>query len=556
MGLSWLVPNHYAPWFSFHSETCMAVGMLLLAFFGASAGKTRVAIPCVAIGLCSLALIPIVQVLVGVIPYSGTGLMAALYIVGFAVSVVVGYQLFLNHAAIKLAIGSAVFLASALISVFIALYQWLGLAFLADWVVSFEPGARVFSNLAQPNHLATLLVWGSLANLYLFQQKKLNAIAAALIGVILLLGVSATQSRAGLLEGVVFLLLCWSMRKQVNLPVDLRLAAFGVVVMVGLALNWPVIDHFFGRAPIEGSAVGQTARLAAGTRPQHWQMLWDAIWVHPVVGWGWDQVSFAHASMALTHASGPETQAHSHNILLDLAIWNGIPVALVVIFSFVFWFKNKIQACRETESFVFLSAICVLLTHALFEYPVEYTYFLLPAGLMLGGLAARSLSPVRVVQVPCGLFYLVLGVVAVLVVVVARDYLVVESQYRHLRFKAGGFAEGAIAEEKAPIYLLSNLDALLKVVEVDPHEHMQQDELVRMKNVVQRYTYPFLLFKYAVAAGINDQKDEAGAALHILCGRYGRGICQHHLRVWAHVTKNQYPQLASVPMPVVPGGSQ
>src|SRR5690606_30949599 len=62
-----------------------------------------------------------------------------------------------------------------------------------------RPGGRPYANLAQPNNLATLLLFGLLASVYLRECAVLGRFPSALCSCLLLFGIALTQSRTAVL---------------------------------------------------------------------------------------------------------------------------------------------------------------------------------------------------------------------------------------------------------------------------------------------------------------------------------------------------------------------
>lgn len=61
-----------------------------------------------------------------------------------------------------------------------------------------------------------------------------------------------------------------------------------------------------------------------------WHQMLLAIKEQPLLGYGWNQVGVAQLSVYLDYPTTEWTE-HSHNILLDLLIWNGIPLGILII---------------------------------------------------------------------------------------------------------------------------------------------------------------------------------------------------------------------------------
>src|SRR5512139_1775618 len=122
-------------------------------------------------------------------------------------------------------------------------------------------------------------------------------------------------------------------------------------------------------------------RLAPGTRWLHWAALWDAVRLEPWTGYGWQQVTLAQQQTALAHAPSHEMIQNSHNIVLDLLLWNGAVLGGAVSIAVIGWFVTRVRRCDSLEGFVLIAVIGVIGTHALLEYPLDYAYLLLPFGI-------------------------------------------------------------------------------------------------------------------------------------------------------------------------------
>jgi hypothetical protein len=145
MGLmSWLAPNHYLPWLSFHSEVLMG-GAGLLAFAGEMSTNrdARHPLPALTIATLVVACVPLVQALAGLIHFAGDAWMVFLYLLGFALAQVLGQTL-----ARRIGIDSfferiaGLFTAAALVCVGLELYQWLRLIGLGIFAAELKPGSR------------------------------------------------------------------------------------------------------------------------------------------------------------------------------------------------------------------------------------------------------------------------------------------------------------------------------------------------------------------------------------------------------------------------------
>ena len=83
--LSWLVPLHFAPWVSWHSEAVAFFAVFLLGWCGLarvlrSAGPRTVALPVVVLPLIGLGLVAALQCAAGLMPFWGDVWVVWLYV--------------------------------------------------------------------------------------------------------------------------------------------------------------------------------------------------------------------------------------------------------------------------------------------------------------------------------------------------------------------------------------------------------------------------------------------------------------------------------------------
>ena len=114
-----------------------------------------------------------------------------------------------------------------------------------------------------------------------------------------------------------------------------------------------------------------------------WKQLLYAVSQEPIWGYGWNQVSVAQLSVFEDYPIGPWTE-HSHNIILDLLIWNGVPIGILIIGFFALWLWKLSKLTTSIEVFIGLAMMGVLIVHGMFEYPLEYAFFFTAHGINFG----------------------------------------------------------------------------------------------------------------------------------------------------------------------------
>ena len=543
VALAFLLSSHFVPWTAFQQELCAAVGV---AFIGGSALLRRGAWrwPVLAVTVALSALIPLVQFSAGLLLYQSDGVLAMLYLLGFALSISVGARLVSTQRDDLLNGLFGVFLFSALVSVWVALCQWLNVepGFFA--IVPALPGGRVVGNMGQPNHLATLLFLGLVSAGWFYQSRHFGKVVLCVIALVLCVGMALTQSRqvwVGLAA-----LACWvafvRKRSGVTIPAW-SIVAFGLLLASALLALRSLNDTLFVS---EGRSASEL--MSQGTRLSNWGAMIDAISRAPWFGYGWNELAVAQGAVAADHPATHEMLDHSHNLLLDLIIWNGVPLGLLLGGVLAWWICRHVRACRDPASALLLAALTGVIAHALFEYPLSYTYFLLPTGLILG--AVDGLSPIdNGLQVPRGLTAALAAFAIAVTALVARDYINVDAAYRQMRLEK--FIVSTEVQPAPDLLLLTDWRDFLVLARTEARPGMDPAWIESMRKVRLRHPHPPILLRYALVAGLNGHPDEALSAMVLLCKIHVPQRCSEGLDSWRQA-RQKYPQLGPIDIPVEP----
>jgi hypothetical protein len=268
------------------------------------------------------------------------------------------------------------------------------------------------------------------------------------------------------------------------------------------------------------------------------------------LGYGWQQVSRAQQVVSLDHPLSGEHIEHSHNIVLDLLVWAGIPVGLLLVGLIVRWFVVNIRACRDAGACWLLAAVGGVLVHGMLEYPLEYAYFLIPVGIMVGYVSSR-LNVDRSVALP----WLPMRVFSVAFVGmfcwVGMEYLTAEENHRTLRLESARIGVPGIRTPAPDLTLLTQLEAFLEFARTEARVGMRPLELDAMRRVSQRFAYPPVMFRYALAAGLNGRPDVAQDSLGRLCRSYPLQRCEEAIVAWRQA-QGKFPVLARIAPPRLP----
>jgi len=500
LAAAYLLANHYPPWLSFHGDAMAAAATCALMWAAWAIGTQRIPIAPATIFFFVLALVPLVQLAAGQIVFAGDAWVACLYL-GCAACAVAS-------SALATSLGgsrwprwfAAALLAGAIVNGAIALVQpWpLDLGWLALYVAPVRPGYGSFGNLGQPNQLASLLGLG-LASAFLLQgESRLGKRIALIGGLFLCVAMATTQSRTPALFLIVAVAWRLLLPRATTAGLSWRVLALFAVTWGIAFVVWPEIRDLAGTPAL----ASLDARLHAGPRPVIWAQAMSAIAQHPLLGYGWNQISEASIVGARGHALARSTE-HAHNLLLDLALWNGVPLAIAFVATAFVWLRKAAASIASREGAFGLLVMLMLVAHAMVEYPLDYLYFLVPFAIACGIVEAdRSAAAVATLDRRWSVA--VALACTVLMGAVAVEYLKLESAFRDMRFAVARF--GQTMPAVPPPLLETPFDQLAAyhhAMLTSPRPGMSTEDLDILRKVAHRYTYAPVLYRWCLAQALN-----------------------------------------------------
>ncbi|MEW4514711.1 Wzy polymerase domain-containing protein [Acinetobacter baumannii] len=521
LGFAWLSPFHYNPWVMFSSEmSTFAAGLSVLA----ALFYQNIKIPRAQLLLLPFILIPIVQWAFGLIFDFSTALLSTLYLLGFWFMVLAGYNLSLDQKKRDQIFSgfSLLVIITSLFTSLIAIFQWLNIESHLIYTLHLI-GNRPYGNFGQPNNMATFLIIGLLGCLYLYEKNKVTLWLLLPSALIILFTIALSQSRTSWIV-FPFLLIYW-MVKQFGKQKRFRfvqglLWCLAFFLIAGLIL--PYITQFIEFST--NTEITETSSFVARAGSGHerigmWIQILHAIAQQPWLGYGWSQTSVAVVD-SIQYGTVHVWFNSAHNVLLDIIIWNGIPIGIVIIAYFACWFVWLNQQAKETISIIAIMMVCTVLIHAMLEFPQRYAYFLLTCGFLLGIIQAQT-PVLKGIVLNKQVLRLIWGVSLILLLAIWCDYNVYVTN-SNLLFK--NKQPNAEVFGSNQIFVLTQFEQRLKWIEMKPETTLSDADLAVWGNFVKNKATPYNLRKYAQLLAYNGKVEQAEQQIFILQHLYRQQI--------------------------------
>lgn len=513
ISFAWLSPFHTYPWVTFSSElasfgAALAVGGLLL--------KQNVKIPRPQILMLGITLIPLCQWAFGLILDFSTAFLCFSYIFVFWLMIVAGHNLSLQaEQRERIMLGlSYLLLSISFISAIMAMIQWLNLEAYLDAVMKLR-GNRPYANFGQPNNLASFLIMGLMGGLYLYEKRRLTLWLLITTSLVTLFAITLTQSRTSWVV-CIFLFFYWIFKQYKNSPrfnFPRLLLWIGLYFVIATYLL-PVLTQLLSSSIDTG--VTQTASIVQRAGSGHerlgmWVQILHAIAERPWFGYGWNQTSIA-VFESIDFNTVQVWFNSAHNVLLDILVWNGVPLGLLIIGYMSLWLFWLNKNAKDTVSIIAILMVVAILIHAMLEFPQRYAYFLLPMGFLLGLIQAQT-PALKGIVVHKNVIRCIWLVAIVVLLLMWRDYKLFQENSR-LVFKKQQPTTKILGSSK--ILLLTQFQQRLDWIVLNPKTKMTEVDLKQLGEMVKNKATPYNLKKYAQLLVYNQKVKDAEQQLVVL----------------------------------------
>ena len=507
ISLAWLMPVHYRPWVTYTGELYAFFALFVLTFIFL---KEKIKIPTIGLPLLMLACVPFIQLLAGQVFFFSTAMMGAIYVFTFWLASVLGYNLSIGQFNREESFTnlSYIFLASGVITGLIALCQWFNLDSVLPGMVNISGNQRPYANFAQPNNMATFLVMALMSCLYIYEKKKIQTKWLFACAVVIVIGVALSQSRTAWVAAIAIMLYLAFYQYKGIIRLKWYYSTAWFIFFISCIVAFPLLSQLATQImdaqvvqsrDVVSRATGDMSRLAI------WQQMLAAIQAEPWFGYGWYQTSVAFVSITDT-VQGPVWIRSAHNFIIDFLIWNGVVIGVPFLAYFGYLGYQMQRWVKTPESVIGILMIGAFVTHAMFEFPQHYAYFLLPVGFIIGTVLAQRSDVAKQLVMPAWLMKLIFITGVILIAVIYRDYdTAVPKLGQSIRYEQ---QPEKITNEK-PIFLLTEFNHRIAWIRVNPYTKMSQDEIHEYEKLVVSYPTKYNLLKYIRLLAYNGYIKEA-----------------------------------------------
>lgn len=418
---------------------------------------------------------------------------------------------------------------SSTLTALIGIGLWLGIWQQLDnyqiWMAHAEPGARLSGNLAQPNNAGTFLIWGIASAVILSERIKTHAhskftsqvLNGGLISTVILISFASalTLSRTATINFIAFISISLIFRSLVNRN-GLKLITLAFFIHIVVACFYSTIresllvlsetDFYNARG------FGDPARIGA------YKIFWSAIVAHPWFGYGVGGTTAAFVEYASIAEPLGQSFGHTHNLILELFLWFGIPLGILAFIALMKLFSSAFSAINSPERLMKFVMIFMVGLHSLLEYPLHYAYFLIPTAVFLSDLLIPRRNGVFVSNRN---ILICIAASAGLLFFTSSEYFRVERGIRQAR------VELAVTERAKPpsmevFFLLKDLKEVEDMIRIESYVGMSSEQLLLFDRATTNFPMKPLIVKSITAFELNNQPEKAAKWQKTFRSIYGK----------------------------------
>jgi O-antigen ligase len=539
----WLQPHHHPPWSGFHEDAGMAVWMALGAFLLLfSVLRRGVQWDWLSVGIVALVPVVAIQSCLELIVSPAQAILFIMHLLGIAWCYAIGRTWQQSNANLLLDIVFMGIALAALGNVAVALHQWLRImpqdivSTSGAWLLNIGDYSRYTGNVGQPNEFATLIAWAMLAGVWAHLRNQIRLPVLTVYLAYLALGAALTQSRVGILELACVVVGMVVFRRLLGGLQLAGLMAATLMLQIALVAFLPDIMAFL---LLDGEARALSEMGQDTVRLNLYAMVIDAIQLSP--WWGYGASHHAQAQWAVVGIS-PDLHGfymQAHNWLLDLMLWFGVPLALLLAGGLAWWGIGVLRNIRQVQGAIALLALGCFFIHATVELIHWVANFSLVAALFGGVLSAHTLKK-TLLTTGRAFNLLMVALLGGLVIATIVDYIRLERNFiqlraEHLRLRTD-------ISEPPHAFVLYHLADSMRVGRMPLGRPVDRETLNWMEKTEMASPNTRTAFDLVVHFGLSGEHDKARLWMHRLNATSPKWWLPDYPRLWA-IRKKEFPGL-------------
>lgn len=505
LGASFLNVVDYAPWYRFVSNIFVFLSLFFLIL--ALIFNKDNYFPNVILMFFLLSLIPIIQYIFGVVNHFSTAFLSSSYIFILLFGVFLSFNLFrFDRKFIHFFLVFIIFLGC--IQVIISYMQWLNIKF--EFFSAYENNTRrVYGSFRQPNNLASYLLICYICIFYYIERELIGKKISFFLLLNIIFCLVLTQSRSGILF---FILMCiyFIVFSKNFKSISRRNSVIYLFIFIILNFSLPTIqktvNYYFDISFLLNQ--GLVDRVSTGyDRFDIWKFFVNALVEAPWYGYGWYQTQIVQYEN-LNSLRGFFTS--THNIILDLLLWNGIYIGSFIVFIFSFLFFNLYRSIKKSSDYIIFLCLMVLVSHSMFEYPLFYPGFILLFSIFFGYLLYQG----NFSKFKSSKFILIFFIFSIAygIYFVYKDYM----SYQENKIFASNSGMGYKQKYNLDIKILDVLEDDLYILSVNKFDKLNSEQIARIERLVANNMTFYNLLKFSQILYNNGQEEKLEQVVHKL----------------------------------------
>lgn len=254
---------------------------------------------------------------------------------------------------------------------------------------SAHPTTNIFGHFGQRNHYCDYISIAIFGLIYLFNTKKikLGLFMPILFWLIFSMTIAASRSVfiyffiAAIISGAFYAL---NRNSQIYRNIFITIITVSAF-LIAFEYAYPLLEHIFSKhqqinSGIERITSDYSASGVTGRRLVEWKKAWIVFKENPILGYGLNEFSKKSIMLQYLFPNAPENDGlftNCHNLILQLLAETGILGTTILLAGMLYSLYFLVKS-REIEDLFILCMFFTIFAHSMVEYPLWYTYFLIP----------------------------------------------------------------------------------------------------------------------------------------------------------------------------------